>query len=175
MHLVVALGLQYFEKAKITQYNIEYRLQHSLFFTFLNYHRNRLFLYFLVNYRIFLYSFEYRFPTLGEWYRYCPSSSSLKQQLPGNCEISWKKPKELYFFAKEVAEGKEMIITESLTKRRLQLLEAARDVFGWSPCGHLMAMSAHSLVEKNRLLVMLMTLLKLKIQCNLKIFFHQQP
>ena len=24
-----------------------------------------------------------------------------------------------------------MIITESLTKRRLQLLEAARDVFGW--------------------------------------------
>ena len=55
MHLVLALSLQYFEKAKITQYNIEYRLQYSLFFTFLNYHRNRLFLYF----------FEYRFPTLG--------------------------------------------------------------------------------------------------------------
>ena len=44
----------HFEKAKITQYNIEYRLQYSLFFTFLNYHRNRLFLYF----------FENRFPTL---------------------------------------------------------------------------------------------------------------
>ena len=50
-HLVSTLGLQYSEKAKITQYNIEYRLQYSLFFTFLNYHRNRLFLYFLVNYR----------------------------------------------------------------------------------------------------------------------------
>ena len=34
------------------QGNIEYRLQYSLFFTFLNYHRNRLFVYFLVNYRI---------------------------------------------------------------------------------------------------------------------------
>ena len=34
------------------QGNIEYRLQYSLFFTFLNYHRDRLFLYFLVNYRI---------------------------------------------------------------------------------------------------------------------------
>ena len=51
------------------QCNIEYRLQHSLFFTFLNYHRNRLFLYFLVNYRIsitvFLYFFGYRFSTLA--------------------------------------------------------------------------------------------------------------
>ena len=33
------------------QCNIEYRLEYSLFFSFLNYHRNRLFLYFLVNYR----------------------------------------------------------------------------------------------------------------------------
>ena len=33
------------------QSNIEYRLQYSLLFTFLNYHRNRLFLYYLVNYR----------------------------------------------------------------------------------------------------------------------------
>ena len=32
MHLVSTLGLQYFEKAKITQYDIEYRLQYSLFF-----------------------------------------------------------------------------------------------------------------------------------------------
>ena len=68
-----------------------------------------------------------------------------------------------------------MIITESLTKRRLQLLETARDVLAGGPCGHLMAMCTHSLVEKNRLFVILMTLLKLKIQCNLKIFFHQQP
>ena len=54
----------HFEKAKITQYNIEYRLQ--LFFTFLNYHRNRIFLYFLVNYRISIISLllEYRFPIL---------------------------------------------------------------------------------------------------------------
>ena len=37
------------------QCNIEYRLQYSLFF-FLNYHRNRLFLYFLVNYRIWIIS-----------------------------------------------------------------------------------------------------------------------
>ena len=35
------------------QCNIEYRLQYSLFFTFLSYHRNRLF-----------YFFGYRFPTL---------------------------------------------------------------------------------------------------------------
>ena len=38
------------------QCNIEYRLQYSLFFTFFNYHRNRLFLYFLVNYRISIIS-----------------------------------------------------------------------------------------------------------------------
>ena len=38
------------------QYNIEYRLQYSLFFTFFNYHRSRLFLYFLVNYRISIIS-----------------------------------------------------------------------------------------------------------------------
>ena len=56
VHLVSTLGLQYFEKAKITLYNIEYRLQYSLFFTFLNCHRNRLFLYFLVNYRILIIS-----------------------------------------------------------------------------------------------------------------------
>ena len=56
VHLISTLDLQYFEKAKITQYNIEYRLQYSLFFTFLNYHRNRLFLYFLVNYRISIIS-----------------------------------------------------------------------------------------------------------------------
>ena len=44
MHLVSTLaGLQDFKKAKITQYNIEYRLQYALFFTLLNYHRNRLF------------------------------------------------------------------------------------------------------------------------------------
>ena len=35
---------------------IEYRLQYSVFFTFLNYHRNRLYLYFLVNYRISIIS-----------------------------------------------------------------------------------------------------------------------
>ena len=35
---------------------IEYRLQYSLFFTFLNYHRNRLFLYFLVNNQISIIS-----------------------------------------------------------------------------------------------------------------------
>ena len=38
------------------QCNIEYRLQYSLFFTFSNYHRNRLCLYFLVNYRISIIS-----------------------------------------------------------------------------------------------------------------------
>ena len=38
------------------QGNIEYRLQYSLFFTFLNYHRNRLFLYSLVNYRMSIIS-----------------------------------------------------------------------------------------------------------------------
>ena len=38
------------------QCNIEYRLQYSLFFTFLNYHQNRLFLYFLMNYRISIIS-----------------------------------------------------------------------------------------------------------------------
>ena len=31
---------------------IEYRLQYSFIFIFLNYHQNRLFLYFLVNYRL---------------------------------------------------------------------------------------------------------------------------
>ena len=36
------------------QCNIKYRLQYSLFFTFLNYHRNRLFLYFLVYYRMLI-------------------------------------------------------------------------------------------------------------------------
>ena len=48
------------------QCGIEYRLHYSLFFTFLNYHPNRLFLYFLVNYRISIISllFGYRFPTL---------------------------------------------------------------------------------------------------------------
>ena len=39
------------------QCNIEYRLQYSLFFTFVNYHQNRLFLNFLVNYRISIISF----------------------------------------------------------------------------------------------------------------------
>ena len=38
------------------QCNIKYRLQYSLFLTFLNYHRNRLFLYFLVNYRVSIIS-----------------------------------------------------------------------------------------------------------------------
>ena len=38
------------------QCNIEYRLQNSLFFTFLHYHRNRLFLYFLVSYQISIIS-----------------------------------------------------------------------------------------------------------------------
>ena len=32
---------------------------------------------------------------------------------------------------KKALKGKGMVITESLTKRRLQLLEAARDAFGW--------------------------------------------
>ena len=36
--------------------HIKYRLQYSLFLTFLNYHRNRLFLYFLVNYRVSIIS-----------------------------------------------------------------------------------------------------------------------
>ena len=40
----------------IAQCNIKYRLLYSLFVTFLNYHRNRLFLYFLVNYRISIIS-----------------------------------------------------------------------------------------------------------------------
>ena len=38
------------------QCNIKYRLQYSLFLTFLNYHQNRLFLYFLVNYRVSIMS-----------------------------------------------------------------------------------------------------------------------
>ena len=38
------------------QSSIDYRLQYSLFLTFLNYHRNRLFLYFLVSYRISIIS-----------------------------------------------------------------------------------------------------------------------
>ena len=38
------------------QCNIKHRLQYSLFLTFLNYHRNRLFLYFLVNYRVSIIS-----------------------------------------------------------------------------------------------------------------------
>ena len=38
------------------QCNIEYRLQYSLFFPFLNSYRNRLFLYFLGNYRIWIIS-----------------------------------------------------------------------------------------------------------------------
>ena len=60
VHLMSTQGLQYFEKAKITQNNIEYQLQYSLFFTFLNCHRNRLFLYFLVNYRISIISLLFR-------------------------------------------------------------------------------------------------------------------
>ena len=38
------------------QCNIKYRLQYSLFLAFLNYYRNRLFLYFLVNYRVSIIS-----------------------------------------------------------------------------------------------------------------------
>ena len=38
------------------QCNIKHRLQYSLFLTFLDYHRNRLFLYFLVNYRVSIIS-----------------------------------------------------------------------------------------------------------------------
>ena len=42
------------------QCNIEYRLQCSLFFTFLIYHRNRIFLYFLVNYQKSIISLLFR-------------------------------------------------------------------------------------------------------------------
>ena len=55
------------------QCKIKYQLQYSLFLTFLNYHRNRLFLYFLVNYRLSvisllfgeLLSVDYFFTFLG--------------------------------------------------------------------------------------------------------------
>ena len=116
MHLVKTLGLQYFEKAKITQYNIEYRLQYSLFLTTLNYHRNRLFLYFLVNYRnrlflyflvnyrnrlflyflvnyrnrLFLYFFQYRFPTLAYHMSSFLTKSNLSSENAKNAQMSEK-------------------------------------------------------------------------------------
>ena len=37
--------------------SVIYQLQYSLFLTFLNYHQNRLFLYFLVNYQVSIISF----------------------------------------------------------------------------------------------------------------------
>ena len=54
------------------QCDIKYRLQYSLFFTFLNYNRNRLFLYFLVNYRISIISllFWLSIPNPGCSYRF---------------------------------------------------------------------------------------------------------
>ena len=52
-----------------------------------------------------------------------------------NCPVIVKflrRSQRNYFFSqKRLLKGKQMIITESLTKRRLQRLEAARDVFGW--------------------------------------------
>ena len=79
------------------------------------------------------------------------------------------------FSQKKLLKGKQMIITESLTKRRLQLLEAARDVFGWRSVWSFNGNVYSFAGGKNRLFVILMTLLKLKIQCHLKILFHQQP
>ena len=51
-----------------------------------------------------------------------------------NCPVIVKflRSQRNYIFSqKRLLKGKQMIITESFTKRRLQLLEAARDVFGW--------------------------------------------
>ena len=42
-----------------------------------------------------------------------------------------RRQRNYIFSQKRLLKGKQMIITEFLTKRRLQLLEAARDVFGW--------------------------------------------
>ena len=39
---------------------------------------------------------------------------------------------------KKALKGKEMVITKSLTKYRLQLLEAARDAFGWKSVCYMM-------------------------------------
>ena len=52
-----------------------------------------------------------------------------------NCSVIVKflrRSQRNYIFSqKRLLKGKQMIIIESLTKRRLQFLEAARDVFGW--------------------------------------------
>ena len=42
-----------------------------------------------------------------------------------------RSQKNYVYSQKKMMKGKRMIITESLTKRRLQLLDAAREVFGW--------------------------------------------
>ena len=60
---------------------------------------------------------------------------------------------------KKALKGKGMMITESLTKRRLQLLEAARDAFGWKSVWSMMG-DMHLLEEKNRWLKTSMILLK---------------
>ena len=56
------------------------------------------------------------------------------------------------YLKKRLLKGKRMIITESLTKRRLQLLNEARGVFDWKSVwsfhGDILYM--HSLQEENR-------------------------
>ena len=63
------------------QCNIEYRSQYSFILYFFKlYHRNRLFLYFLMNYRISIISllFCVSIPTLGSGYRSCISVSACR-------------------------------------------------------------------------------------------------
>ena len=66
-------------------------------------------------------------------------------------------------YAKKIApKGKGMAITESLTKRHLQLLEAARDAFGWKSVWSIMRNIYAFVGEKNRWLKTSRILLNLK-------------
>ena len=63
---------------------------------------------------------------------------------------------------KRALKGKEMVITESLTRRRLQLLEAAREAFGWKSVWSMMGDIYVFTGEKKRQIKNFNDIIKLK-------------